>query len=609
MRKTIIFIAAVAVFLALCSLSFAQNEKYIPLSLSNATVVALKGDVLIKKPNQDWAELRIGDSIYAEDALRIGRDSNVEVIFGNRDDVVFRFEEEMEFYFYEVSQKTPQSFQVSIRPGEKTRVLLILRDKDWYERYIQEGLRKDLNSPPILEVIPEKSAEEGQFVEFLIKATDLDNDKLTFEATGLPKNAYFIYVDPNTYRFSFKPAYDQEGNYTIIFTVTDGLASDSEIVPIKIGDAAATERPTTEVFVYEGSVEVTAVVDGQETGEPIVVAKGETVGVTQEAAAKPGEPPSVPVISEVVDLPEEEAFKEELFDLWVEEVERVIDTENETLRQILEEVKETLQVAKDNIDFYLDEATYAALLVDTRDRANTAYNAVAIPDDTNKALYQDIQNLLAEIEELRNALLGGEEELEPEEAINYEPLIRISLNELVEAYNAENLGGFMSYVSGDFLRDREKLREAVQQDFDNFSEIRLVCSISRFLDAGDKVEVGIHWENQVKVTGTGTLVLSSGDSSFVFTKEEIPQLFDYTGDVIFGILSPEVSEDALVVTPSGSVDVNLYGTRQFTATRSGVDVTTIVTWSSSDDTVGTVDDSGLFTAEADGTTTVKAASA
>jgi MBG domain/Putative Ig domain/Bacterial Ig domain len=94
----------------------------------------------------------------------------------------------------------------------------------------------NINHPPILASIGDRTGTEGQLLEFTITATDPDEDGLAYSASDLPLGATF---DPITQKFSWTPGFDQAGNYTVEFTVVDNgspLEVDSEIVTITIGN-------------------------------------------------------------------------------------------------------------------------------------------------------------------------------------------------------------------------------------------------------------------------------------------------------------------------------------------------------------------------------------
>jgi hypothetical protein len=95
----------------------------------------------------------------------------------------------------------------------------------------------NVNRPPVLAPIGNKTVIEGEFLEFTITATDPDGDALTYSADNLPPGATF---DPGTQKFSWTPSYDQAGTYSnIVFTVTDNGSPtelDFEVIIITVGN-------------------------------------------------------------------------------------------------------------------------------------------------------------------------------------------------------------------------------------------------------------------------------------------------------------------------------------------------------------------------------------
>ncbi|MCD6506679.1 tandem-95 repeat protein, partial [Candidatus Poribacteria bacterium] len=89
-----------------------------------------------------------------------------------------------------------------------------------------------LNYPPALEPIEDKNVEEGKLLEFNVSATDPDEDKLVFSAEKLPKGATF-----KEGKFSWKPGFDQAGEYHVVFKVSDGKGGeDTKRVKITVTD-------------------------------------------------------------------------------------------------------------------------------------------------------------------------------------------------------------------------------------------------------------------------------------------------------------------------------------------------------------------------------------
>ena len=87
-----------------------------------------------------------------------------------------------------------------------------------------------INQPPVLNLIGDKSVNEGELLEFTISGTDPDGDVLTYSASNLPQGASF---DPESRTFSWTP--DEAGTYPDIhFEVTDGSLTDSEDININV---------------------------------------------------------------------------------------------------------------------------------------------------------------------------------------------------------------------------------------------------------------------------------------------------------------------------------------------------------------------------------------
>ena len=95
----------------------------------------------------------------------------------------------------------------------------------------------NVNRPPVLGAIGEKSVAEADTLSFTVSATDADDDTLTYSASNLPSGSTF---DPATRTFSWTPGYDQAGTYPgVLFTVTDGVGTDSQGISIKVSESNA----------------------------------------------------------------------------------------------------------------------------------------------------------------------------------------------------------------------------------------------------------------------------------------------------------------------------------------------------------------------------------
>ena len=78
----------------------------------------------------------------------------------------------------------------------------------------------NLNSPPVLDPIGDKTVNEGQQLQFTVSGSDPDGDSLTYSAIGLPTGATF-----NNGIFDWTPNYTQSGIYNIQFTANDGTTN------------------------------------------------------------------------------------------------------------------------------------------------------------------------------------------------------------------------------------------------------------------------------------------------------------------------------------------------------------------------------------------------
>lgn len=92
----------------------------------------------------------------------------------------------------------------------------------------------NVNRPPVLDPIPDRTLKEGENLSFTVSGSDPDNDPIAFSATGLPRNASF---NANTRTFTFNPDFDQAGDYTIRFQVSDGNLTTERTMKITVEDA------------------------------------------------------------------------------------------------------------------------------------------------------------------------------------------------------------------------------------------------------------------------------------------------------------------------------------------------------------------------------------
>ncbi|NOX90103.1 MAG: tandem-95 repeat protein [Calditrichaeota bacterium] len=90
----------------------------------------------------------------------------------------------------------------------------------------------NVNRPPEFSAIADQQVKENESLAFTVEAADPDaGTNLKYEAENLPEGAAF---DASKHEFSWKPGFDQAGDYTVIFKVSDGEAEVKKSVNIKV---------------------------------------------------------------------------------------------------------------------------------------------------------------------------------------------------------------------------------------------------------------------------------------------------------------------------------------------------------------------------------------
>jgi len=88
------------------------------------------------------------------------------------------------------------------------------------------------NQLPVFAVISPVSVQEGALVNFLVEATDADEDPITLEIGELPQGATF-----ENGTFMWTPGFDQAGSYDIVVSANDGTATTMLMVTITVADS------------------------------------------------------------------------------------------------------------------------------------------------------------------------------------------------------------------------------------------------------------------------------------------------------------------------------------------------------------------------------------
>jgi hypothetical protein len=113
-----------------------------------------------------------------------------------------------------------------------------------FNRFLQGDLAyfcpvAQANQPPVLDPIGGRSVSEDGMLAIHVTASDPDGGPLALEASGLPTGAVFVDNRNGTGDFAWMPGFDQAGNHSVTFRVTDAgspPASDSETITISVGN-------------------------------------------------------------------------------------------------------------------------------------------------------------------------------------------------------------------------------------------------------------------------------------------------------------------------------------------------------------------------------------
>jgi hypothetical protein len=110
----------------------------------------------------------------------------------------------------------------------------------------------EVNRPPSLDPIGDRSVNEGAALSIVITANDPDGDSLSFAADSLPDGATLVDNGDGTARFDWQPSSGQAGAYPVSITVTDN----------GVPNLSATEAITISVEPGGGCDVITGDIDG-----------------------------------------------------------------------------------------------------------------------------------------------------------------------------------------------------------------------------------------------------------------------------------------------------------------------------------------------------------
>src|SRR3989344_4178609 len=111
----------------------------------------------------------------------------------------------------------------------------------------------NVNRNPIMNPLSDQVVDEGNLLRFTVRATDADNEVLTYSAVSVPSGATF---NPATQTFTWTPNFTQAGVYSVTFRATDGTAQDSKTVRITVNNVnqAPVLDPIADQTVAEGTL-------------------------------------------------------------------------------------------------------------------------------------------------------------------------------------------------------------------------------------------------------------------------------------------------------------------------------------------------------------------
>src|SRR5574341_1581091 len=94
-----------------------------------------------------------------------------------------------------------------------------------------------VNQPPVLNLIGNRSVTEGINLTFNDTATDPDGTTPIMTTSTLPAGATFVNNGNGTGTFNWTPSFVQNGAYNIAFIASDSTLADTEIVIITVNEA------------------------------------------------------------------------------------------------------------------------------------------------------------------------------------------------------------------------------------------------------------------------------------------------------------------------------------------------------------------------------------
>ncbi|MCP3684906.1 MAG: hypothetical protein GY861_19770 [bacterium] len=114
--------------------------------------------------------------------------------------------------------------------------------KIWDKALTSEEVEELYQFPPVLVRIGDRTVNEKSSIRFNVHASDINDEILTYSASGLPSGATFNPLPENEIfgpyfsgsKFSWTPSSSQVGDHEVCFTVSDGLLDSTECITITV---------------------------------------------------------------------------------------------------------------------------------------------------------------------------------------------------------------------------------------------------------------------------------------------------------------------------------------------------------------------------------------
>lgn len=201
------------------------GEYTITITASDGKLTATK-EVLVIVNKKEEPPI-IDEAVPKEETLKAKEDSKIEFSIKasdlNKDPLIYSWKLDGN----NVSTKNSYTYDIGYEGAGQHTIKAIVSDGVKEASKIWAVSVENVNRAPILEKIADIKTKENEIIVLEPKASDPDNDKLTFSIDS----EKFKKIDN---KFEWKTTYDDSGEYTITVAVADGTDSVSQIVKITV---------------------------------------------------------------------------------------------------------------------------------------------------------------------------------------------------------------------------------------------------------------------------------------------------------------------------------------------------------------------------------------